>query len=132
MRSDRRLQQIVYMEKMKLGFDNGWLLPPPLQQNLSSVGCSRAGVGRPSLRVRARVYSLSLLSLSSRSVSEVTKVCSKPAPLAFDRPGSTIQTYHRMHSGTPLLDKVHHVTVVKVLPQMEFSYSEQKLLQQPL
>jgi hypothetical protein len=30
LRSDRRLQQIVYMEKMKLGFDNRWLLPPPL------------------------------------------------------------------------------------------------------
>ena len=29
-RSDRWLQQIVYMEKMKLGFDNRWLLPPPL------------------------------------------------------------------------------------------------------
>ena len=28
LRSDRRLQQIVYMEKMKLGFDNRWLLPP--------------------------------------------------------------------------------------------------------
>ena len=68
--SDRRLQQIVYMEKMKLGFDNRWLLPPPLQQNLSSVGCSRAGVGRPSLCVRARVYSLSLLSLSSRSLTQ--------------------------------------------------------------
>ena len=50
-------QPVVYMEKMKLGFDNRWLLPPPLQQNLSSVGCSRAGVGRSSLRVRARVYS---------------------------------------------------------------------------
>ena len=70
LRSDRRLQQIVYMEKMKLGFENRWLLPPPLQQNLSSVGCSRAGVGRPSLRVRARVYSLSLLSLSSRSLTQ--------------------------------------------------------------
>ena len=69
MRSDRRLQQIVYMEKMKLGFDNRWLLPPPLQQNLSSVGCSGAGVGRSSLRVCARVYSLSLLSLSSRNVN---------------------------------------------------------------
>ena len=63
-------QQIVYMEKMKLGFDNRWLLPPPLQQNLSSVGCSRAGVGRPSLRVHARVCSLSLLSLSSRSLTQ--------------------------------------------------------------
>ena len=68
--SDRRLQQIVYMEKMKLGFDNRWLLPPPLHQNLSSVGCSRAGVGRSSLCVRARVYSLSLLSLSSRSLTQ--------------------------------------------------------------
>ena len=66
MRSDRRLQQIVYMEKMKLGFDNRWLLPPPLQQNLSSVGCLKAAAGRSSLRVRTRVYSLSLLSLSSR------------------------------------------------------------------
>jgi hypothetical protein len=28
--SDRRLQQIVYKEKMKLGFDHRWLLPPPL------------------------------------------------------------------------------------------------------
>ena len=28
----RRLQQIVYMEKMKLGFDNKWLLPPSLNQ----------------------------------------------------------------------------------------------------
>ena len=70
LRSDRRLQQIVYMEKMKLGFDNRWLLPPPLQQNLSSVGCSRAGVGRSSLRVRARVYSLSLSSLSSRILTQ--------------------------------------------------------------
>ena len=45
---------------MKLGFDNRWLLPPPLQQNLSLVGCLKAAAGRLSLRVRARVYSLSL------------------------------------------------------------------------
>ena len=75
LRSDRRLQQIVYMEKMKLGFDNRWLLPPPLHENLSSVGCSRAGVGRPSLRVRARVCSLSLLSLSSRSLTQEAAAC---------------------------------------------------------
>jgi hypothetical protein len=64
------MQQIVYMEKMKLGFDNRWLLLPPLHQNLSSLGCSRAGVGWSSLCVRARVYSLSLLSLSSRILTQ--------------------------------------------------------------
>jgi hypothetical protein len=60
---------------MKLGFDNRWLLPPPLHENLSSVGCSRAGVGRPSLRVRARVCSLSLLSLSSRNLTQEAAAC---------------------------------------------------------
>jgi hypothetical protein len=58
------------MEKMKLGFDNRWLLPPPLHKNLSLVGCSRAAVGRSSLCVRARVCSLSLLSLSSRILTQ--------------------------------------------------------------
>ena len=39
-------KQLVYMERTKLGSDNSWLLSMYHHLNLSSVGWSRAAVGR--------------------------------------------------------------------------------------
>jgi hypothetical protein len=61
LRSDRRLQQIVYMEKMKLGFDNRWLFAAATLAELVVGGLLEGRGGSVELVcARTRLLALSL------------------------------------------------------------------------